>query len=49
MNEKVIRKNINEKVIRKNINEKVIKRKGQMLPEKGEVCHCKGKTPKSFS
>ena len=54
-----VQKNISEKVIptknlkwkndKKKYKWKVIKRKYQMLPEKGEGCRCKGKTPKSFS
>ena len=36
-------------VIRKNISDRMLKTmKNQMLPERGEGCRCKGKTPKTF-
>ena len=42
-------KNLKWKNDKKKYKWKVIKIKYQMLPEKGEGCRCKGKTPKSFS
>ena len=36
-------------MIRKNISDRMLKTmKNQMLPERGEGCRCKGKTPKTF-
>ena len=51
ISETVIRKKILVKtMIRKNINERMLKTmKNQMLPDRGEGCRCKGKTPKTFS
>ena len=51
ISETVIRKKILVKtVIRKNISERMLKKwKKQMLPERGDGCRCKGKTPKTFS
>ena len=52
ISETVIRKKENifvKTVIRKNISDRMLKTmKNQMLPERGEGCRCKGKTPKTF-
>ena len=47
ISEKVMIKILCGKVIRKKYKWKVIRRKDQTVPEKGEGCRCKGKTPKT--